>query len=102
MAQFRGTIKGQRGEASRLGSRSTGLVTTCNGWNIGVKVEAEARGKTAEARDVMRVLVTGGSNAAFGSRHIATIHEVNGEENAVEVTLYDENGDVIKEYVIRY
>jgi hypothetical protein len=38
MAQFRGVIAGQRGEASRLGSKSSGLTVHCNGWNGGVTV----------------------------------------------------------------
>ena len=38
MAQYRTTIKGQRGEASRLGSKNSGMTAHVNGWNIGASV----------------------------------------------------------------
>lgn len=38
MAQFRGTIQGQRGEASRLGSKTSGLVVTAASWSGAVQV----------------------------------------------------------------
>ena len=41
MAQFRGTVEGGRSIASRLGHKTTGLATECNGWDTGVKVEAQ-------------------------------------------------------------
>lgn len=40
MAQFRGTITGNRGEASRLGSKESGMRTETNGWTGGVTVRA--------------------------------------------------------------
>jgi hypothetical protein len=36
MAQFYGTVQGGRGQASRLGHKTTGLETTCSGGQIGV------------------------------------------------------------------
>ena len=39
MAHFRGTVQENRGETSRLGSRNSGLVATCDGWNIGLTAE---------------------------------------------------------------
>jgi len=35
MAHFRGTVQGNRGEASRLGSKESGLCSKNNGWNLG-------------------------------------------------------------------
>ena len=32
MAHFRGTVQGNRGEASRLGSKKSGLQTTAASW----------------------------------------------------------------------
>jgi hypothetical protein len=40
MARFRATIKGARGDASRLGDAASGLTTTTNGWHVGVRVDA--------------------------------------------------------------
>ena len=36
MARYYGTLQGNRGPASRLGTPNSGLTTTTNGWNIGV------------------------------------------------------------------
>lgn len=38
MARFRGTIQGHRGEASRLGTASSGLRTDAAGWQGAVTV----------------------------------------------------------------
>jgi hypothetical protein len=61
MARFRATIAGNRGEASRLGTASSGLSVTANGWHGGVSVEVracECGGDTFTAR------ATGGSGYA--------------------------------------
>lgn len=39
MAQFRGTIQGFRGEASRLGSKDSGLHVTAASWEGAVRVD---------------------------------------------------------------
>jgi hypothetical protein len=57
MAQFRGTIEGQRGVASRLGSKSSGLRVIANGWNTGVTVLLDHE----NGRDTVTVYRTGGS-----------------------------------------
>lgn len=59
MAHFRGTLKGNRGEASRLGTARTGLVVTANGWDFGVKVILREDG-----HDIADIYLTGGSHAA--------------------------------------
>lgn len=58
MAQFRGTIEGARGGASRLGHKSGGITVTANGWDDGVKVYADHR----DGRDHFTVIRTGGSH----------------------------------------
>lgn len=58
MAQFRGTIQGQRGMASRLGSKNSGLEVSCDGWNSGVTVSAYI-GK--DGKDHFTISLTGGS-----------------------------------------
>ena len=57
MAQYRATIKGSRGEASRLGSVKSGMVATVNGWHTGVWVEIGS----INGRDTVTVVRTGGS-----------------------------------------
>lgn len=39
MARFRAEIRGQRGEASRLGSAKTGIVREVNGLDLGIEVQ---------------------------------------------------------------
>lgn len=58
MAHFRATIKGMRGEASRLGSRDSGLNVTCNGWRDGVHVAADV----VDGEDVFNIYSNGGSD----------------------------------------
>lgn len=58
MAQFRATIRGQRGEASRLGSKTSGLHVTVNGWTAGITVHCE---HTA-TDDFFSVFLTSGSS----------------------------------------
>jgi hypothetical protein len=43
MAHFRGTIKGARGEASRLGHKSSGLHVTAASWQGAVSVQLYER-----------------------------------------------------------
>lgn len=55
MAQFRSTINGSRGEASRLGTKASGIRTETNGWTGGVTVIAQHHDKNhpaSEARGV--------------------------------------------------
>jgi hypothetical protein len=59
MAQFYGGVHGQAGEATRLGSKRSGLNVFANGWNVGAKVSIEHE----DGRDVVRVYRTKGSGA---------------------------------------
>ena len=59
MARFIGYVQGQRGEASRLGSPSSGIEAEARGWNVGVKVTGHVNGDGA---DTFAVFVTGGSH----------------------------------------
>lgn len=69
MAQYRATIRGARGSASRLGNRRSGIVATVNGWNVGVTVTATHE----NGEDVIRIVSNGGSNARSAPRHVATV-----------------------------
>lgn len=66
MARFRGTLQGNRGDASRLGTAKSGLRVTANGWNIGATVDLFVNDK---GEDVLEISLTGGSNnrSAFKS-----------------------------------
>lgn len=64
MARFRGTIQGNRGQTSRLGSAYSGLLTETNGWNFGIRV----RTSTVGDEDIFEVFQTGGSNGGYNRR----------------------------------
>lgn len=67
MAQFRAVIQGQRGHASRLGSKNSGISASVNGWTAGVDVVAVH----VAGKDVFRVYRTGGSGHADGRELVA-------------------------------
>lgn len=71
MAQFRGTLKGCRGEASRLGTKNSGLTATANGWEIGATITA---GHDSEGRDFVEIRLTGGSNDTIPHRFLGRFY----------------------------
>lgn len=68
MAQFRGTVEGNRGEASRCGTKGSGLEVTANGWDIGI--EADLR--HVNGRDEVMVYLTSGSNRTYLPKFIGS------------------------------
>lgn len=73
MARFRGTVQGQRGEASRLGDR--GLSVAANGWDVGVEVDARPK-PLDEERNMIVVRATGGSHDAIRVVELGTLVEL--------------------------
>ena len=76
MARFIGTAQGERGEASRLGHH--GMTTTCRGWNLGVRVEAQKRWDDGVDVDQFCVSINEGSgrtNADYGGFYVRTMGE---------------------------
>ena len=63
MARFFGSIQGARGEATRLGSASSGIAARAQGWNIGARVDCSV-GRDGE--DYCSVSLTTGSSG-YGS-----------------------------------
>ena len=72
MAQYRATIQGMRGEASRLGTKVSGIQSHTNAWDIGVGVYI----LHVHGTDVIRVSLTGGSNGD-SLEHIGTYKVIN-------------------------
>lgn len=68
MGHFRGTLQGCRGEASRLGSKGSGLQVEANGWGCGVDVSLYY--DKDKDTDFVVVALTGGSNKGLGSKEI--------------------------------
>lgn len=76
MAHFRGTMQGNRGEVSRLGSPASGLQASVNGWGAGIRVEANVNMK---GQDEFLIFMTTGSSPHGFTRHIATVTEIDSE-----------------------
>lgn len=68
MARLRGTLRGTRGQVSRLGTSKSGLVVMANGWNVGVRVEV-----CNSEVDCFHVFATGGSNRSGGDIEVGSI-----------------------------
>lgn len=75
MARFRTTIKGQRGEASRLGGTKSGIVARINGWDAGITVIAEPmlNGAYDDIGDAFAVFQTSGSSKRAPDRLIGRL-----------------------------
>jgi hypothetical protein len=73
MAQFYARIEGNRGPATRLGSKSSGMTARINGWNVGVLVLMDHQ----DGHDVVTVYRTGGSNARTSNELIAEFSDEN-------------------------
>ena len=58
MAHFRATVQGNRSEGSKLGTKSSGIRTTANAWDSGIKVYGQGTAKGNE----FHVYANGGSN----------------------------------------
>jgi hypothetical protein len=76
MAQFMAIISGSRGEASRLGTAKSGIMTHVKGWNSGVKVYGYV---DANGQDKFDIFVTTGSSHKISSTPIGSVVLVDGE-----------------------
>ena len=74
MARFYASIRGNRGEATRMGTPASGIEGHVRGWNVGVRVE----GRTEGGMDYLYVYATGGSNGSAREQLIAVVKQGNG------------------------
>ncbi len=72
MARFYASIQGNRGEATRMGTPSSGLTGHIRGWHIGVRAECSV---DENGDDVIHVYRTSGSSGHNPSELIAVLHE---------------------------
>ena len=64
MAQFYASIQGNRGEATRMGSKSSGLRGHIRGWRVGARVVMRYNEETKQ--DECLIYLTSGSNGFEG------------------------------------
>lgn len=91
MAQYRATIQGQRGAASRLGGKRSGISAYVNGWQCGVRV-VSSDDSDRTGQDEFEVFSTSGSGHTPGGRCLGTIKVVNGRVTWIPVTEESNNG----------
>lgn len=68
MAQFYASIQGNRGTATRMGTKKSGLDGHIRGWHIGAKVWMHYNTLTKE--DEVTIDLTSGSQGSKSSKHI--------------------------------
>lgn len=71
MSQFYGRIQGNRGEATRLGSKKSGVDADARGWRIGGSVYM----LHVDGKDHVRFCLNGGSGHQFQEFTIAEFEE---------------------------
>lgn len=84
MAQFMGTLQGQRGPTSRLGSKKSGLQANINGWHGGVFVSLFV-GDNGE--DCARIVLTNGSGGDSGPCVVVYYGPLNGDARTMIQTV---------------
>lgn len=71
MSQFYASIQGNRGEATRMGTKNSGIYGHIRGWNIGVIINIDH----VDGKDNVRVFKTAGSNGGCNEELIAEFTE---------------------------
>lgn len=89
MAQFYAEVQGNRGPASRMGSKDSGMWGHIRGWHVGCKVRCYY--DEALKGDVIEVYRTGGSSGSSQHEHlIARLFE--GERGQFQKALHGQFG----------
>jgi len=71
MAQFYADIQGNRGQATRAGTKNSGLYGHIRGWRIGARIEMTHQ----DGVDICRVYKTSGSSGRNETKLIAEFKE---------------------------
>lgn len=72
MAHFYGEIQGNRGEATRMGTKDSGFRGHIRGWHVGGSINCYHN--RSKDRDEVSIYATSGSNGG-NSTHLATVIE---------------------------
>jgi hypothetical protein len=72
MGRFYASIQGNRGMATRMGNKSSGIDGHIRGWEVGVRVSCYY--DEVHDRDICEVYRTGGSHNSSNVKLIAKIH----------------------------
>ncbi|GAG01339.1 unnamed protein product [marine sediment metagenome] len=77
MAHFYASIQGNRGEATRMGTKNSGMTSHTRGWNVGVRVYMSVN---RDGEDICTIYLTSGSSGHKLSKFIGdfTIKDLEG------------------------
>lgn len=68
MSQFYANIQGNRGETTRMGTKSSGIEGHIRGWNVGIKIY----GYFKDGEDHFDVYLTTGSGGSVTNQRVGT------------------------------
>jgi len=88
MAHFISFIQGYRGETSRLGSKSSGIQASAQGWHSGVRINGQFIPNSE--KDIFHVCATAGSSGYSNSEYMGTVKEC---EDGIDISV---NPDLTK------
>lgn len=92
MTRFYGSVKGYADtEATRQGSKNSGIHAHPRGWDLGLKVNGYANDDVSYgARDEFSVSITGGSHGGRATLHdVLTVSEANDGQVRIAVAVGD-------------
>lgn len=72
MSRFYASIQGNRGVATRQGTKSSGIQSHARGWKIGARVDLWV---DDDGKDNVKVVLTGGSNQPGTTKDLGTFKE---------------------------
>ncbi len=78
MSRFYAEIKGNRGQASRMGTEKSGMWAHVRGWHVGVIIECIVN---EDGNDEILIRKTGGSSS--GSSSLETVMKITKETTEV-------------------
>ena len=76
MAQYYADIQGNRGQATRMGTKNSGMTGHVRGWNVGCRVQIDH----VDGKDLVRVYKTHGSSGSGSDVLIAAFDKLEEEE----------------------
>lgn len=100
MSHFYADIQGNRGKATRQGTKESGIEGHVRGWDMGVRVICTS--DEATGRDVCSIYLTSGSNNPSEKQCIAEVRDVlMTDHREKHVIVYNDKEDKLDSFFIR-
>ena len=89
MSRFYASIQGSRGEATRMGTKNSGIRGHVRGWSVGATVD----GSADMGADVITIHGTAGSNGGESPGYLVQLSDESGEARIIGV------GEAVREWL---